>query len=184
MGGHGVWVPDRRSLCSLVRDDEACFRFECQTPDTRPHSRGTTCPRFAYRCPSRREQGMPDARCTRGPVCKLGKVNRTRAYRAAENIRHSLRNGLTAYGALTPENSWPLSPPSPHGNRHPGPVGPSAPPQDLTPTSFRHRVHTLLPYASAPLVCPLCDRSRSYPPCNPVACTMPPRPPQSHPNVR
>ena len=48
---------------------------------------------------------MPDARCTRGLVCKLGKKGRTRAYRAAENIRHSLRNGFTAYHALTPENS-------------------------------------------------------------------------------
>ena len=96
---------------------------------------------------------MPDARCTRGLVCKVARVKkRTRAYRAAENIRHSLRNGLTAYGALTPENSWPLSPPSPRGNRHVSPVGHAAPPQDLTPTSFRHRVHTLLPYAPAPLV--------------------------------
>jgi hypothetical protein len=45
---------------------------------------------------------MPDARCTRGLVCKLCKRKRTRAYRAAENIRHSLRNGFTAYLALTP----------------------------------------------------------------------------------
>jgi hypothetical protein len=29
---------------------------------------------------------------------------RTRAYRAAENIRHSLRNGFTAYNELSPEN--------------------------------------------------------------------------------
>ena len=48
---------------------------------------------------------MPDARCTRGLVCKLYEKKRTRAYRAAENIRHSLRNGFTAYHALTPENS-------------------------------------------------------------------------------
>ena len=74
--------------------------------------------------PQMREQGMPDARCTRGLVCKGWKEKRTRAYRAAENIRHSLRNGFTAYGAITPENSWPLSPPSSHGNRHAGPVGP------------------------------------------------------------
>ena len=46
---------------------------------------------------------MPDARCTRGLVCKVVRKKRTRAYRAAENIRHSLRNGLTDYGALTPE---------------------------------------------------------------------------------
>ena len=46
---------------------------------------------------------MPDARCTRGLVCKIVRKWRTRAYRAAENIRHSLRNGSTAYLALTPE---------------------------------------------------------------------------------
>ena len=46
---------------------------------------------------------MPDARCIRGLVCRDRKRKRTRAYRAAENIRHSLRNGFTAYGALTPE---------------------------------------------------------------------------------
>jgi len=34
-----------------------------------------------------------------------------------------------------PGELGPLSPPSPHGNRHLGPVGPSAPPQDLTPTT-------------------------------------------------
>ena len=48
---------------------------------------------------------MPDARCTRGLVCGLHKTKCTRAYRAAENIRHSLRNGFTAYIALSPETS-------------------------------------------------------------------------------
>ena len=47
---------------------------------------------------------MPDARCTRGLVCEVAQKSCTRAYRAAENIRHSLRNGSTAYHALTPEN--------------------------------------------------------------------------------
>jgi hypothetical protein len=81
-----------------------------------------------------REQGMPDARCTRGPVCKGQKENRTRAYRAAEALRHSLRNGFTAYNALSPENRALLSP-SPHGIWHVSPVGLSAPLQDLTPTT-------------------------------------------------
>ena len=45
---------------------------------------------------------MPDARCTRGLVCNVHKNVRTRAYRAAEAIRHSLRNGFTAYSALSP----------------------------------------------------------------------------------
>jgi hypothetical protein len=47
---------------------------------------------------------MPDARCTRGLVCDVHKGWCTRAYRAAENIRHSLRNGFTAYNVLSPEN--------------------------------------------------------------------------------
>jgi hypothetical protein len=50
----------------------------------------------------KRAQGMPDARCTRGLVCNVHKEVRTRAYRAAEAIRHSLRNGFTAYIALSP----------------------------------------------------------------------------------
>ena len=45
---------------------------------------------------------MPDARCTRDLVSKVHKKMRPRAYRAAENIRHSLRNGSTAYNALSP----------------------------------------------------------------------------------
>src|SRR5258707_8145731 len=49
-----------------------------------------------------RAQGMPDARCTRGLVRNVHKKVRTRAYRAAEAIRHSLRNGFTAYSALSP----------------------------------------------------------------------------------
>ena len=47
---------------------------------------------------------MPDARCTRGLACKRQNENRTRAYRAAEAIRHSLRNGFTAYNELSPVN--------------------------------------------------------------------------------
>ena len=67
---------------------------------------------------------MPDARCTRGLVCEIVQKSCTRAYRAAENIRHSLRNGFTAYLALTPEYRA-FMPPSPRGNRHSGPVEPS-----------------------------------------------------------
>ena len=44
--------------------------FEFQTADMRPHSRGTISPEFCVVPPKRREQGMPDARCTRGLVCK------------------------------------------------------------------------------------------------------------------
>ena len=45
---------------------------------------------------------MPGARCTRGLVCQKCAFRRTRAYRAAETLRHPLRNGFTAYFALSP----------------------------------------------------------------------------------
>src|SRR2546428_13991072 len=45
---------------------------------------------------------MPGARCTRGLVCRNCAFGRTRAYRAAETLRHPLRNGFTAYFVLSP----------------------------------------------------------------------------------
>jgi hypothetical protein len=75
-------------------------------------SRGAMRPSFA--CTSalsnKRTQGMPDARCTRGLVCKLCEKLRTRAYRSAEALRHSLRNGFTAYIVLSPVGPGSLSP--------------------------------------------------------------------------
>ena len=44
---------------------------------------------------------MPDARCTRGPVCKMGRENAHEHTGSAEAIRHSLRNGFTAYAVLS-----------------------------------------------------------------------------------
>ena len=67
---------------------------------------------------------MPDARCTRGPVCKIGKGNAHEHTGSAEAIRHSLRNGSTAYNALSPEYRAFL-PPSPPDMAHPRPVGPT-----------------------------------------------------------
>ncbi len=45
---------------------------------------------------------MPDARCTRGLACKMKKENAHEHTGSAEAIRHSLRNGFTAYFALSP----------------------------------------------------------------------------------
>ncbi len=45
---------------------------------------------------------MPDARCTRGPVCKMGEENAHEHTGSAEALRHSLRNGFTAYFELSP----------------------------------------------------------------------------------
>ena len=45
---------------------------------------------------------MPGARCTRGLVCKCTSKNAHEHTGSAEALRHSLRNGFTAYFALSP----------------------------------------------------------------------------------
>src|SRR4030088_126469 len=96
----------------------------------RPHSRGALRPRFSSisRPRIQRAQGMPDARCTRDLMRNVHKKCAHEHTGEAENIRHSLRNGFTAYNALSPV-SHVLLPPS-------------------TPTSGRQD-HTSLPYALA-----------------------------------
>jgi len=83
---------------------------------------------------------MPDARCTRDLVCNVHKEVRTRAYRAAEAIRHSLRNGFTAYFVLSPVNGSFAT------------VIMRTLPHHLTPAP-RRQDHTTSPYASVALVC-------------------------------
>ena len=77
---------------------------------------------------------MPDARCTRGLVCKSVQKNAHEHTGSAEDIRHSLRNGLTAYNALSPEYRAFL-PPSPSGYGTSAPGRADMPPKDLTPTT-------------------------------------------------
>src|SRR5438105_5537237 len=94
-------------------------------------SRDALRPRFARNfiaLDSQRAQGMPDARCTRDLMRNVHKKCAHEHTGEAENIRHSLRNGFTAYNALSPV-SHVLLPPS-------------------TPTSGRQD-HTSLPYALA-----------------------------------
>ena len=78
---------------------------------------------------------MPGARCTRGLVCKLRKQRRTRAYRAAETLRHPPRNGFTAYIALSPVSGLVVTVTLRKNF-----------PQDLAPAS-RRQDHTTSPYA-------------------------------------
>jgi hypothetical protein len=55
---------------------------------------------------------MPGARCTRGLVCRMCKKElHTSIQVQRETLRHSLRNGLTAYAAL-PGDEFVLSPSS------------------------------------------------------------------------
>src|SRR5438445_7754277 len=102
------------------------------TADTVSRSRDVMRPRCAgYFRDLWKSEGAGNAGCALHPRSRVQCAQRvrTRAYRAAENIRHSLRNGFTAYNALSPV-SHVLLPPS-------------------TPTSGRQD-HTSLPYAFAP----------------------------------
>jgi len=77
---------------------------------------------------------MPDARCTRGLVCKWTKENAHEHTGSAEALRHSLRNGFTAYFALSPENRAWLSPSSANSWLI-APGRADLPSADLTPTA-------------------------------------------------
>jgi hypothetical protein len=100
-------------------------------------SRGATRPRFARNFLTLLIGGRREHRVRAAPAVSCAIVHKRNAHEhtgSAEAIRHSPRNGFTAYAVLSPENRALLSP-SPHGNWHVGPVGLSAPPQDLTPTA-------------------------------------------------
>ena len=83
--------------------------------------------------PRRREQGMPDARCTRGPVCQLGKeiAHEHTGQRRTSDIPCAMVLRLIS---RSPRSIGLFSPPSPHG-LHANPVGLSRLRKDLTPTS-------------------------------------------------
>src|SRR5450631_1247285 len=74
-------------------------------------------------------------------------------------------------------------PPSPRGYVLSKPGWADATPQDLTPASGRQD-HTILPYAAASLVSVLLIAHGQSPPCDPIARSTLPRPPQPTPRFR
>src|SRR6478609_232324 len=96
------------------------------------------CQKFPYPL---KTEGAGNAGCALHPRSRAqcAQEVRARAYRAAENIRHPLRNGFTAYFELSPENGSFAS------------VAPRKllPPGALTPAP-RRRDHTTSPYALMP----------------------------------
>jgi hypothetical protein len=59
-------------------------------------------PKRGAALPQEGERGMPGARRTRGLVCKIVRRDAHEHTGSAETLRHSPRNGLTAYAALSP----------------------------------------------------------------------------------
>src|ERR1700754_2222126 len=67
---------------------------------------------FAFRCPSQKE-GAGNAGCALHPRSRVQKATNKSAHEhtgSAEAIRHSLRNGFTAYAVISPTSEFVLSP--------------------------------------------------------------------------
>src|SRR5256884_1818137 len=120
------------------------FPIQFSKPNTPSPSRGAFRPRFTIHLAlslNQRAQGRPGACCTRGLACDLRKQKCTRAYRAAAAFRPSLRNGFTAYSALSPVNGSFATVVAQKKN----------PLKNLTPAP-RRQDHTTSPYASGAYV--------------------------------
>ena len=91
---------------------------------------------------------MPGARCTRGLVCKVVQRNAHEHTGSAKAIRHSLRNGFTAYAVLSSATNS-----SCHRHRRiSGFARPGRARENLRrlDTSNGRQDHTVLPYATRP----------------------------------
>jgi hypothetical protein len=107
-------------------------------------SRGTICPSFASNSRPLEIRGRRECRMRAAPEVSyaMREWMRVRAYRAAEAIRHSLRNGFTAYNVISPAGRA-------RCHRRPSEALASS---ELD-ASLGRQDHTSLPYASAALVC-------------------------------
>ncbi len=83
--------------------------------------------------PRKREQGMPDARCTRGPVCKRQKKTHTSIQGSGGDPTFPAQWLYGLYRALPGESGFVVSVASRNLVARPGRA--FAPPQDLTPTT-------------------------------------------------
>jgi hypothetical protein len=93
-----------------------------------------------------RAQGRPGAHGTRGLVCKIVRKNAHEHTGSAETLRHSLRNGFTAYAVLSPATRLCCRRRLADGGAS-QPGWADAPPQNLTP-ALGPQDHTVLPYAT------------------------------------
>src|SRR5258708_31631445 len=96
----------KHGLLRYARNDAEKFRIHVshQREDVTPHSRGMMCPRLAKTSALAKEEGAGKTGCTLHPRSRVQTCTkkRTRAYRFSGGIRPSLRNGFTAYFALSP----------------------------------------------------------------------------------
>jgi hypothetical protein len=146
--GGSAEKPRRTGSPAFAEDDSECVAPALPIPNTPSHSRGMIYPRFSFRCPSTVE-GAGNAGCTLHPRSRVQGCTKESAHEhtgSAEAVRHSLRNGLTAYAALSSAtNSFC------HRRQRiktcPSPVGPTH--LRWLDISNGCQDHTVLPYATS-----------------------------------
>ena len=168
------------SHCALIR----ATKLRCARTVIEIHVRvlAARCARALHQILSLKTRGSRECRVLAAPAVSCAMCTRKCAHEhtgTAGALRHSLRNGLTAYAALSLEtNSSCL-----HRCRLDG--------ASIRLDRIRHRQlgtshgcqdHTVLPYASAPLRLARCARSRITRPANNFSRLTLPRPP--HPVSR
>jgi len=127
----------RRLTRPLALDGDSTF----QTAATRRHGFSISrrdLPEVCQQCPyppKQRAQGIPGARCTRGPVSNVHKKHAHEQTGSAEAIRHSLRSGFTLIPCSPRRSGLGLSP------------SPALLDANLTP-AMRRQDHTYSPYTS------------------------------------
>src|SRR5260221_2675038 len=86
-----------------IASSQALLAMTVNHPDTYSRSRGALRPSLARNFHPRKSEGAGNAGCALHPrsCAQCAQKVRAQAYRAAENIRHSLRNGFTAYFELS-----------------------------------------------------------------------------------
>ena len=128
-------------------------RIRPWSADMPARSRGATRPSCTWlACPLRdeRAQGRPGARCTRGLVCNVHKEVRTRAYRSSGEHPAFPAQWLYGLCRALPGDEFLLPPSLCELTANPNPVGSNA--SAKLDTSHGRQDHTVLPYATTPLV--------------------------------
>ncbi len=87
------------------RTGSPAFAGDDSGEDKPPHHRGATRPSYAGRARPKKIRGRRECRVRAAPAVSCAKCTKESAHEhtgSAEAIRHSLRNGLTAYAVLSP----------------------------------------------------------------------------------
>jgi hypothetical protein len=139
-----------------------CLAWSGWGNDTTSRSRGSICPRLAIEFPYPPKRGRRECRVHAAPAvsCAIDTRNAHTSIQGSGGIRHSLRNGFTAYIVLSPVGPGSLSP---------SPVR-SLLLTNLTPASGRQD-HTTSPSAISTVVGARPSLTSQSPPCENVLRT-------------